>query len=316
VVIPSYNRQAYISETLNSVLRQTLPDFEVVVVDDGSSDGTVDIVEEFCRRDPRVRCVRQQNAGCGTARNHGLAASSPESEYVIFLDSDDLWTPEALETLVKAADAHPDRSIFYTPWEYIRCIDGEGRPVPSVIPPGITAPALFSRVFHRCVTADACDTNPLPYMSAMCLFLSPGVVLLRKSILHPDPFDTSLANHEDWDLWIRLSREYRLTTVPGHIFFYRKHAGAKSNNWKRVARNRERIYRNLENQPGISKEERAIYRRSAWTHYICQAVMCRALLTDAASRRDYRTAQLYAIRVIRRYGNAAATWMRSLIKMS
>lgn len=313
IVIPAFNRSVYIRDTLESVLRQTMTEFEAIVIDDGSTDDTFDIVCDFSRRDPRVRAIRQQNAGCGAARNRGLAACSTESEYVIFLDSDDLWAPRALETLVRTADSRPDRSIFYSPWEWVGCIDAHGRVVPPVIPPGVTAPRLFSRIFRRTVTPEMCDDDPLPYMSAMCLFLSPGAVLVRKRVLDADPFDTSLTNNEDWDLWIRLARRNAICAVPGAIFYYRKHPGGKSNDWKRVARNRARIYRKLQRLPSISDAERGLYRRAAWRHYICQAAICGALFADALSRREYRTACIYAARMTRRYGNAAGLWLGSML---
>ncbi|MDO4501592.1 MAG: glycosyltransferase [Coriobacteriia bacterium] len=101
VVMPAYNTSAYLRKCLDSVLAQTLDDFELIVVDDGSTDSTVDIVREYAARDGRIRLVQQQNQGAGVARNTGLAQA--QGEYLIFWDSDDWFDKRALEKLYARA---------------------------------------------------------------------------------------------------------------------------------------------------------------------------------------------------------------------
>ena len=101
VIIPAYNAEAFISQTLDSVLAQTLEDFELIVVDDGSADATASIVEGYAARDGRVSLLRQANSFGGVARNTGMAHAS--GEYFYFLDADDLVEPDALRTLVAGA---------------------------------------------------------------------------------------------------------------------------------------------------------------------------------------------------------------------
>jgi hypothetical protein len=103
VIIPLYNKRLYIQRALDSVLRQTYRDFEVVVVDDGSTDAGPELVQ--VHRDPRLRMVRQANAGPGAARNRGLAESA--GPYVAFLDADDEWMPTYLERMVGVLAAYP-----------------------------------------------------------------------------------------------------------------------------------------------------------------------------------------------------------------
>ncbi|MCL5283043.1 MAG: glycosyltransferase family 2 protein [Planctomycetes bacterium] len=103
IIIPLYNKRPYICRALDSVLRQTYRNFEVVVVDDGSTDAGLELVQAY--RDTRFRMVRQANAGPGAARNRGLAESG--GPYVAFLDADDEWMPTYLERMMAVLEAHP-----------------------------------------------------------------------------------------------------------------------------------------------------------------------------------------------------------------
>jgi glycosyltransferase involved in cell wall biosynthesis len=109
VIIPTYNRAAYITRAIDSVLSQTYRDFEVIVVDDGSSDDTQCRIETY---GDRVRYVFQDNTGPGAARNHGIRIST--GAYLAFLDSDDMWLPTFLQKTVSALDSHPQVDIATT----------------------------------------------------------------------------------------------------------------------------------------------------------------------------------------------------------
>lgn len=109
VIVPLYNKRRTIGRTMESVLSQSFSDFELLIVDDGSTDGGADFVEE-AYADPRVRVVRQANAGPAAARNHGAEVSS--GALLTFLDADDDWRPEMLETAVATLAAHPECDAF------------------------------------------------------------------------------------------------------------------------------------------------------------------------------------------------------------
>ncbi|AIV36514.1 bifunctional glycosyltransferase/CDP-glycerol:glycerophosphate glycerophosphotransferase [Streptomyces sp. CCM_MD2014] len=105
VIVPIYNVERYLSACLNSLAAQTMPDLEVVMVDDGSPDGSADIAEEFAAQDSRFRLIRRENGGLGAARNTGLEHLSPESEFIAFVDSDDIIPSDAYRLMLASLDA-------------------------------------------------------------------------------------------------------------------------------------------------------------------------------------------------------------------
>ena len=113
VVIPLYNKGPYIARALNSVLAQTFQDFEVIVVDDGSTDDGAAIVREF--DDPRIRLIQQENQGVSAARNRGIAAA--RAELVAFLDADDEWLPAFIETILRIRALYPNAGLYGTAYE-------------------------------------------------------------------------------------------------------------------------------------------------------------------------------------------------------
>ena len=115
VVIPLYNKEHQISETLRSVLEQTFQDFEVVIVDDGSTDKSAE--EALKIRDPRIRLVRQENAGVSAARNRGVEEA--RFDLVAFLDADDLWKPEYLQTQYDLSRKYPQCDVFACNYEFV-----------------------------------------------------------------------------------------------------------------------------------------------------------------------------------------------------
>lgn len=126
VIIPLYNKEKQIAHTLQSVLNQTFQDFEVVIVDDGSTDGSVAEVEKFC--DSRIRLIHQENAGVSAARNRGIEEA--KSDLIAFLDADDEWKSEYLATQYHLSQKYPDCSVFACNYEFR---DTEGKVTPTII---------------------------------------------------------------------------------------------------------------------------------------------------------------------------------------
>ncbi|MDP8208206.1 MAG: glycosyltransferase family A protein [Candidatus Electryonea clarkiae] len=115
VVIPLYNKEQYIARAIQSVLSQTYNDFELIVVDDGSTDASAKVVEEF--NDPRQRLIRQPNAGECAARNRGIAES--RTELIAFLDADDQWLPEHLIAIKCLSEKYPECGAFATAYDIV-----------------------------------------------------------------------------------------------------------------------------------------------------------------------------------------------------
>ena len=127
VVIPLYNKERQIAHTLRSVFAQTFQDFEVVIVDDGSTDGSVAEVEKFT--DSRIRLIRQVNAGVAAARNRGIEEA--QGELIAFLDADDEWKPEYLATQYHLYQKYPECSVYACNYEFR---EYEGKVTPTIIP--------------------------------------------------------------------------------------------------------------------------------------------------------------------------------------
>ena len=177
VVIPSYNRRHTLARALDSVLAQTLPAAEIIVVDDGSSDGTAALVEA---RYPSVRLLRQPNRGVSAARNRGIAAS--ECDWIALLDSDDCWRADKLERVSEAARADPDAVLIHSDETWIR----RGRRVN----PMHKHKKRGGWIFEHCLPLCA---------------ISPSATVLRKATVDAlGGFDESLPACEDYDLWLRL----------------------------------------------------------------------------------------------------------------
>lgn len=219
VVIPCYNSLRWLPETLDSVLTQTFDDFEVILVDDGGSDGLAAWAGEL--GDDRVRVVRQDNAGVSAARNLGIA--SAEGELVAFCDSDDLWVPTFLDLMLAAFDRMPEAGVIYGHYDVI---DAEGQPTGRV-----EAYNFEGDVWEQFVTV-----NPV----AMSASMVPKAVLdtVGGFQVNRDRFPIDV---EDWELWIRIADLYPVALVPEVICHYRRHESNASNNTASL----ELAYRNL-----------------------------------------------------------------------
>jgi glycosyltransferase involved in cell wall biosynthesis len=191
VVIPLYNKAPYIERALRSVLTQTFGDFEVIVVDDGSTDGGGKIVESIS--DNRIKLFRQENAGVSAARNAGIKAA--KGEWIAFLDADDEWVPEKLELQMRAISSHPDAAWVAGGYRYIRVSAG-GMEVPQ-------KDFLDEWFEDDCLITDAF----LP-LTAGHFFWVVTAMVRRDVLLEFGGFDRSLRIGEELNLWLKLALKY------------------------------------------------------------------------------------------------------------
>ncbi len=201
VVIPAYNACKYIAETLDSALNQTSHSFEIIVVDDGSTDGTHAVVEKY--RDRGVVLLRQSNAGPPAARNRALSVA--RGKYVALLDSDDLWEPDYLQTMVNFLDLNPEVSIAFPDTLFFGESKFVGRRFQEVYPP--CPPITFAKV------------------AGLISHVSVDATLRREVFTRVGLFDEQMLGTEDFDLWLRaLHAGCRIEPVPKVLVHYRRHA--------------------------------------------------------------------------------------------
>jgi len=187
VIIPSYNRKNIVIEAIKSALEQESKTFEVIVVDDGSTDGTEDYLKSL---NLPIILLRKENGGVSSARNAGIKIA--QGEYVAFLDSDDLWLPGILENQLAYLQSHPEIPLVYTD-QYIE-VDGKN---------------LEKTRFNREVVSEEQKTKfNLPgFVQHMPIHISS--VMIRESIFEEiGYFNEDLKIHEDTELWNRISEKY------------------------------------------------------------------------------------------------------------
>ena len=186
VILPTYNRGWILKEAIDSVLSQDFEDFELIVVDDGSTDNTKSILDEYAGD---IIALRQDNRGVSAARNAGIAFST--GELVAFLDSDDVWLPKKLTSQVVFFDSNPDALICQTQELWIR----NGKRVNPK-----NRHKKFSGMIFK---------HSLP----LCI-VSPSAVMLKKKLLdQTGVFDETLPACEDYDLWLRISCQYPIFLI-------------------------------------------------------------------------------------------------------
>lgn len=232
IVLPVYNAERTLAATLESVWAQTFGDFELLIVNDGSTDGTGALLTG--QSDPRLQVIEGRHGGASASRNRGVAQA--RGEFVAFLDGDDLWTADKLARQVAALAATPDAALAYS-WTDL--IDESGRVIQRgshVVANGRVYPLLASRNFLDC------GSTPL---------------VRRPALIEAGPFDESLQGGEDWDLWLRLAAEHAFVCVPAVQVHYRVHGGSAVSKAEQQVRDvRTVIARAVARLPASAERER------------------------------------------------------------
>lgn len=209
VIIPAYNAEKTIKETIKSVLNQTISDFEILVINDGSQDGTVEIVESIT--DSRIKLFSYPNAGPQKTRNRGIHHAS--GDYIALLDADDRWTPDKLASQLKALQDNPQAAVAYSWTDYIDESDQFLRPGPHIHASGDIFPQLL---LADCIGS---GSNPL---------------IRQQALAEVGNFDESLPAAQDWEMWLRLAARYPFVVVPEVQVFYRISGNSWSSNVYRM----------------------------------------------------------------------------------
>lgn len=203
IVMPCFNGVAHLRASIGSVLEQSFADWELIVVDDGSTDGSYELLQSMA--DPRIVKVRQANKGASAARNGGLALA--RADYVAFLDADDTWAPTFLEKLHAALLARPQAVLAYCGWQNIGLSGGRAQPF---VPPDYETPDKREKLF------------------AGCRWPIHATLTRREAVTAAGGFDTALKNAEDYAMWLRIAGCAPIIRVADVLAFYHFHSGTQA----------------------------------------------------------------------------------------
>jgi glycosyltransferase involved in cell wall biosynthesis len=215
IVIPTYNSASFIGGAVDSCLAQTYPNCEIIVVDDGSTDGTRDLLA--ARYGERIRYLYQQNAGPSAARNCGIRAA--RGAFIQFCDADDQLLPSKIERCMEVFRREPDLGVVYTRYQHVE-VDGK-TPAPLADPP-----LLSGDIF--------CDL----LLSNGNAILTSATLVRREALLEAGLFDERLWCSEDWDLFLRLASRYAYASIDEVLLLYRWHEGSLTKEMYRMAQGR------------------------------------------------------------------------------
>lgn len=283
VIIPLYAAEKYIAATIQSVLEQTYKNFELIIVDDGSPDKSIEVCQQFT--DPRIKIISQVNRGVAAARNNGIRHA--QGEYIAFLDADDLWLPKKLE---KHVDHLENQPIVGVSFSYSAFIDEVGNPL-----------GLYNATEYKVVTpASILCRNPIG--NGSCL-------VIRREVLEAIRFqdnlygtvedfyfddDRQLRTSEDAECWLRISIQanWQFEAIPEVLTLYRLHPGGNSANLRKKLQSWERLLEKARSYapeviaqwetPSLAYELRYLARRAVTMKAgpIAVELIHRALTTD------------------------------------
>jgi glycosyltransferase involved in cell wall biosynthesis len=270
VIIPAYNAMAYLPETLQSVLGQSFQDFEVLIINDGSSDG----IEEWAKtiQDRRVRLISQVNQGLSGARNTGIYRS--QSDYIAFLDADDLWASTKLEKQARCLEAHPDVGLVYT-WTAL--INEVGIPTGRIFVNHAEGEVWQSLILHNIVESGS------------------GAMVRRECFATVGIFDRNLRSFvEDWDMWLRIAARYPFKVIKEPLVYYRQHGNSASKDWEAMERSFQIVIEKAFDS--AAAELQGLKPQS----YGC-ARMCLAWKALQSQKKDFEKASCYLHQALRDY---------------
>jgi glycosyltransferase involved in cell wall biosynthesis len=191
VIIPLYNKAPYVGKTIESVLGQTLGNYELIIIDNGSTDGSSEIVAGFT--DPRIRTIRlDKNVGVSNARNNGVAIAT--ATYITFLDADDWWEPTFLEEMAGLIERHPDAGIYGTGYYIVKNSKKRLAPV------GVGEEFVEGEINYCSV-----------YAKTLCMPLTSITIAMPKAVFEESGgFKPHLKLGEDFDLWVRIALKHKV----------------------------------------------------------------------------------------------------------
>lgn len=200
VIIPLYNKAQYIGKAIQSVLSQTLRDFELIIVNDGSTDSSLEVITQFS--DPRIRVINQENKGVSTARNNG--AKEAINEYIAFLDADDWWFPHYLEEMNGMINSYPESGLWASKYYKVK----QGQYIEAKI--GVEDKFVEGPIDYFQV-----------YSNTMWMPVTSSSFIVKKKILEElGGYKSSLKIGEDFDLWSRIAIKHKIAFINNPLVCY------------------------------------------------------------------------------------------------
>jgi glycosyltransferase involved in cell wall biosynthesis len=305
VIVPAFNAGPYLDETIASVVAQSLRDWELTVVDDGSTDGTAAVAEGWARRDTRVSLVQQPHRrGVAAARNAGLRAADADAPYLLFLDADDCLEPMALDTLAGYLDGRPGVGMAHCAYTLI---DGQGHPLACSGEPWTPRWVASGRWLRR-LRPDEPDT---PFVSVFCLAaIVPSMALIRHSAYRRTPgWDEGFGQpFEDTNLFLHLALVQRIHYVPERLVRHRRHGEQSTADLDRLGSQERRLYERWRDPAGLAPAQRETL-RAAWRFRERRLIPASAI---EASRRY--VGERKPLRALRFLAGGARSWTASHLR--
>ena len=237
VIVPAWNSERTLRETLESVANQTWRNIEILVIEDGSADATGAVADEFCKSEPRARVIRKPNGGLSSARNRGIAEA--RGDWLAPIDADDLWHPTKIEKQMALALSAPEPIGFVYCW--YRIVDEQGQVTDSG-PRHMLSGRVFNQLAYRNVVENGS-----------------ALLLSREAVLAVGCYDESLPAYEDVMLQLRIARSYPIAVVPEYLVAWRRHSSNMSSDVDLIDRSARRVYAQL-----VSEGERPLRSADRW----------------------------------------------------
>ncbi len=302
VIIPTYNHAQYLPDALESVLSQTYKDYEIIVVDDGSTDNTKEILEPYL---PQINYIYQENSGQSKARNHAIRISS--GQYIAFLDADDVWTPDKLEFQVRVLDLDPEAGLVFADAEVFQ-------------DPQTAGASFFEMVgFPRTPITDSREVSGAFEKLLEKNFIQTGTVIARRECFEQvDLFDESLKLAEDKDMWLRIAKLYKIQAVPKVLL---KKRGFSTSDYELLKRQVLKVLDKMEalypeptsSMSSTIRRTRARIHRDLAAHYWDQdniQLARQECLTSFGYIPSLETIQLLAKTICGKTGKRVVRWLR------
>lgn len=238
IIIPAYNAAKYLPIAITSVLAQTFDDWRILLIDDGSTDNTPEIVAPFIQQlGPKLQYIKQQNQGLPAARNTAIRNSS--SEFLALLDADDIWLPNRLLESLKHFETRPHAGLSYS---FVELIDQNGDSI-----------SIWNTVQKHA------EGRVAPYIYMRSINLPcPTITFRRRCVDEVGLFDETLRAAEDRDLWLRIALRYEVALVPKLLAQYRVAPGSMSTDPERMLKAQLQFIEKHYGSPGCGRIARRI----------------------------------------------------------